>query len=102
VPPVPLDIAPDNLPTSEEPESFLPHLISKPSNLGVSLPSSSDAHPFEERMQAVFIAGRQSMDDLTIEPPPAHAPVTPLVPAFPNIPPSPRIYHADPYREPIE
>lgn len=88
------DIAPDNLPTDEGPESFLPPIPQKPLEATDEVPSwdITPAHPFEEKMRKVFTAGQQSMGDLTIEP------------ATPQIAPpdTSRTYHADPYREPIE
>ncbi|MGB2580138.1 MAG: hypothetical protein WBC83_00390 [Minisyncoccia bacterium] len=88
------DIAPDNLPTSEEPESFLPPIPPKNPRVETEVPSwdITPTHPFEEKMKKVFTAGQQSMGDLTIEP------ATPQV-AQPD---TSRTYHADPYREPIE
>jgi len=92
------DIAPDNLPTNEEPESFLPPLLPKPPNLETRRPSEEvalPAHPFEEKMKKVFTAGQQSLGDLAIEPSTQPLSAT-------QAPKSPPIYHADPYREPIE
>lgn len=88
------DIVPDNLPTDEEPESFLPPIPPKAPKAEADIPSwdITPAHPFEEKMKKVFTAGQQSMGDLTIEP------ATPQV-APPD---TTRTYHADPYREPIE
>lgn len=88
------DIAPDNLPTDEEQDSFLPPIPQKPPKADAGVPSwdITPAHPFEEKMKKVFTAGQQSMGDLTIEP------ATPQV-AQPD---TSRTYHADPYREPIE
>jgi hypothetical protein len=48
-------------------------------------------------MKKVFTAGQQSMGDLAIE---AAAPAS--AEQQPQTPNAPRIYHADPYREPIE
>ncbi|MBI5401028.1 MAG: hypothetical protein HZB12_02860 [Candidatus Yonathbacteria bacterium] len=115
IPPIPLvpnvppasrmpDVAPDNLPTGEEPESFLPPLQPKSPNLGVELPSklpSKPAHPFEEKMKRVFTAGQQSMGDLTLEPAPPSESTQPQI-LVPTAPTSARVYHADPYREPVE
>lgn len=96
------DVAPENLPTEEGGESFLPPIPSKFGAVGEEIP----AHPFEEKMRKVFTAGQQSLGDLAIEPrlPGAPAPtsVVPLVPHVPNVPPTPPIYQADPYREAIE
>lgn len=88
------DIAPDNLPTDEEPGSFLPPIPQKPPKADAGVPSwdITPAHPFEEKMKKVFTAGQQSMGELAIEP------STPQV-APPD---TSRTYHADPYREPIE
>lgn len=88
------DIAPDNLPTDKEHESFLPPIPQKPTKADTDVPSweITPTHPFEEKMKKVFTAGQQSMGDLTIEP------ATPQV----TQPDTTRTYHADPYREPIE
>lgn len=80
------DIAPDNLPVAEEVEPLIPPIPAKIS----PAPSSEPAHPFEEKMKKVFTAGQQTMGEFTLEAP---APQTPKAPP---------IYHADPYREPIE
>lgn len=101
VPPISLDVPPDNLPVAEEVAPLMPPIPSKAPNLEVEPPSEGGvepAHPFEEKMKKVFTAGQQSMGDLTIEPTTSSS----IVPAVPDVPPPPRIYHADPYREPIE
>lgn len=85
------DVAPDNLPTDEEGESLLPPIPLKFGAEGVSAP----AHPFEEKMKKVFTAGQQSLGDLAIEPPSQTSSPT-------QAPKAPPIFHADPYREPIE
>lgn len=111
VPPVSLDVPPDNLPVAEEVAPLMPPIPSKAPNLEVEPPSEGGmdpAHPFEEKMKKVFTAGQQSMGDFTIEPAPPVVPAVPDVPTVlpvppvPNVPSPPRIYHADPYREPIE
>jgi len=64
------DVAPDNLPTNEESESFLPPLLPKNPNLETQRPSEEvvlPTHPFEEKMKKVFTAGQQSLGDLAIE-----------------------------------
>lgn len=88
------DIAPDNLPTDEELDSFLPPIPQKPPKVDAGVPSwdITPAHPFEEKMKKVFTAGQQSMGGLTIEP------ATPQISQQDTT----RTYHADPYREPIE
>lgn len=85
------DVAPENLPTDEEGESLLPPIPLKFGAEGVSAP----AHPFEEKMKKVFTAGQQSLGDLAIEPPSQTSSPT-------QVPKAPPIFHADPYREPIE
>lgn len=85
------DIAPENLPTDEEGESLLPPIPLKFGPKGDVAPT----HPFEEKMKKVFIAGQQSLDALTIEPTTQTSSTTQASKA-------PPIYHADPYREPIE
>ena len=83
------DVAPDNLPTGEETEPLLPPIPPKNRVSAEETPQ----HPFEEKMKKVFVAGQQSMGELSIEPPTPQAP-TPPAPSRPSF--------ADPYREPIE
>lgn len=85
------DVAPDNLPTAEGDESLLPPI---PLKFGSEV-AGSPAHPFEEKMKKVFTAGQQSLGDLAIEPPSQASSPTQASKA-------PPIFHADPYREPIE
>lgn len=92
------DVAPDNLPVGEEIAPLIPLIPAKAPNLEAE-PPSEPAHPFEEKMKKVFTAGQQSMGDLTIG---AAAPASVEPQAPPQAPNAPRIYHADPYREPIE
>lgn len=86
------EIIPDNLPTEEDTEALLPNLIPKtiqPEPV-TPTPETETGHPFEEKMKKVFTAGQQSMGEFAIEP------------VEPQTPKAPPIYHADPYREPIE
>ncbi len=85
------DVAPDNLPTDEGGESLLPPI---PLRFGTD-EKETPAHPFEEKMKKVFTAGQQSLGDLAIEP---SSPASSSTQA----PKAPPIFHADPYREPIE
>lgn len=105
------DVAPDNLPTAEEPESFLPPIPQKKESEPLVWDiTHTPTHPFEEKMKKVFTAGQQSMGDFSIEPAGQQAPqvAPPSVPMsavngqMSNVPPVSRTYHADPYREPIE
>lgn len=93
-----LDIAPDNLPTNEEPESFLPPIPPKNTTRTENETPNWDitpAHPFEEKMKKVFTAGQQSMGELSL------GPITPQAPASQNDKPAAPL-HTDLYREPIE
>lgn len=91
---------PDNLPTEETTESFLPNLMPKTINPINSAPTTltpqtkevpeGNSHPFEETMKKTFTAGKQSMGELSIE----HAPTTQQQSSSMN--------KIDPYREPIE
>jgi len=82
------EVVPQNLPTEETTESFLPNLTPKTTEPEPTLVASPEVHPFEEKMQKVFTAGQQSMGDLTITQAVAQAPRPASL--------------GDPYREPIE
>lgn len=94
------DLAPDNLPVAEEVEPLIPPIPPKilslsklePRRLNDSEAGEVATHPFEEKMKRVLTAGTQQMGELAIEAPSPQS----------NVSPSPSIYHADPYREPIE
>lgn len=83
-------IPPDNLPTVETTDPFLPPLVPKVIRETPTPVVEPEAHPFEEKMKGVFTAGKQTMDEFVINTP---AP-QPQKSAFPPI--------SDPYREPIE
>jgi len=89
------EVVPDNLPTEETAQSFLPNLTPKTTKVDdVPTPVvvvEPEGHPFEEKMKKVFTAGQQSMGDLTIE-----------QAVGVEARKAPPIYHTDPYREPIE
>ena len=88
------DIAPDNLPTEETTESFLPNLTPKT----VSQTPSDGVHPFEQKMKQVFTGSIPANGDLVLETP-SPSP-TQTLPEQKLVAQAPR--PADPYREPIE
>ncbi|MCK9344715.1 MAG: hypothetical protein M0P64_01160 [Candidatus Pacebacteria bacterium] len=89
------EVVPDNLPTEDAAESFLPNLTPKTvAQTETTTTAEPEGHPFEEKMKKVFTAGQQSMGELAIE---QTVPATSTPER--NAPP---IYHTDPYREPIE
>lgn len=103
------DVAPDNLPTEETVESFLPNLAPK---TVAQEPVADDETPlFEQKMKKVFTGTSVSPQDLALDTPfvpvaPAQVPQPPT-PQKQNVPPPPRVQTpapsaGDPYREPIE
>lgn len=100
------DIAPDNLPTEETVESFLPNLAPKTVSQG---PIADDETPlFEQKMKKVFTGTSVSSGDLALENPltPTQSSQPPIPQKERSAPPPPRVppvsSAGDPYREPIE
>lgn len=85
------DVAPENLPTNEKEEPLFPPIPLKVYTEDRVTP----AHTFEEKMKNSFTTGQQSLGAIAIETPSQTSSMT-------HIPKAPPIYHADPYREPIE
>lgn len=85
------DIAPENLPIAETVEPFLPPIPLK----NPAKEKEVFVHPFEEKMKNVFTTIKQPSVDPIVE----QSSQTPSPKETPKAPP---IYHADPYREPIE
>lgn len=106
--------APDNLPTEETVESFLPKLTPK---IIMPAPVGQEAvHPFEEKMQDLFTAGQPPVSNVAVAPaiqnfpqenlggqaiPQTFTPVAPA-PQVQKAPPSSPLSSTDPYRETIE
>lgn len=101
------DLAPNNLPTDESAESFLPKLTPK-----IIMPSSAPqkqepVHPFEEKMKEFYTDGQQPSGGAAVAQVRQGTPQENLggqaipqtfTPQAPKVPMS----GADPYREPIE
>lgn len=108
--PVPMDVAPANLPTETKEAPLLPPLIPKT----VASESVIAPHPFEEKMQKAFTGTtlpRNTPMPATFSPEPSFtapapeipqvSPSTPVYTSIPNGSPRGTLTH-DPYREPVE
>lgn len=102
------DLAPDNLPTEETAESFLPKLTPKIIMPSLANQEQEAVHPFEEKMKEFFTAGQKPVSNATVESARQNFPQENLggqaIPQTftPQAPKTPPPYGADPYREAIE
>lgn len=106
--------APENIPTPDTAESFLPKLIPKVPL--VPTPTTPTIHPFEDKLRQSFTAGEAPAPTVSVEtpapivpaPPKVFTPTAPVAPAVPTPqtyvtpkPEAPGVYKVDPYREAI-
>ncbi|MFZ2832099.1 MAG: hypothetical protein WAZ40_03010 [Minisyncoccia bacterium] len=103
--------APENIPTPDTAESFLPKLI--PKVPVVPTPTTATIHPFEDKLKQSFTTGEAPARIVSVETPALIVPAppkvfTPVAPAVPTPqtyvtpkPEAPGVYKVDPYREAI-